>query len=130
MAGEYTNNTGQRFQTIGDVLQGAGSFQDGLERMTGALQAFDHSLTQVAQFMDDAMTVANNAESRAPSAGSFGESSRGADSEGDAGELGVIRVDELNQAIEQFISTLGRIEQIMEKATDIRVTVEAGDGWD
>lgn len=203
MAGEYANNSGQRFETIGDVLQGAGSFRDGLERMAellretgdelatesarrddaasdfvntlesfvaalsaaangltaletrssppvmtglssgeaplldqvsslmpGALQAFEQRLNRVAQFLDDAVTLEHNPESQVPSTGSFGRFGSGMSSPDEDGGRGVIRVDELNQAIEQFISTLGRIEQIMEKATDIRVTVEAGDGWD
>ena len=201
MAGERFNSADQRTETIGDVLQGAASVQDSLQRMAdllrqtndelatenalrndvttdlvntlesfvaavsaatddfaafdktasapamtgpsagqeslldrvsslmaGVLEAVDERITQVAQSMDDALTSANGAASRSPSIGGFGQS--GPASQGEAAQWGVIRIDELNQAIAQFISTLGRIEAVMEKATDIQVTVEAGDGWD
>ena len=95
--------------------------------MEGILHALEQRFAETARFMDDDAAAMSRGERRDSFSGNFGAPGT---APGGMEGLALVRVDELNEAVTQFISALGRIEQTMEKATDIQVTVSAGDGWD
>lgn len=97
------------------------------EVIGGIMQALEQRFAETARFMDDNAAAISRGERRDSFLGSLGAPGT---APGGMEGLALVSVDELNEAVTQFISALGRIEQTMEKATDIQVTVSAGDGWD
>jgi len=97
------------------------------EVMGGIMQALEQRFAETARFMDDTVAAITREERHDSFSGSLGFPGT---APGGTEGLALVSVDELNEAVRQFISALGRIEQTMEKATHIQVTVSAGDGWD
>ncbi len=130
-------------ETIGDALRAIEEFSRTLQDLSDAgdqvrshleepeivSDLFSSSMADFLEALEQRIAEAAQLTGGADASGTTLQS-RDSPAYAGSGTLAVVSLHEFNEAVSQLISALSRIEAVMERATDIQVTVSAGDGWD